>query len=50
MIYCLGLYGFIFSQALSVGNIKIIIAYFDNPSFHELEHLLQAFFDYGIIS
>ena len=38
MIYCLGLYGFIFSQALSVGNIKIIIAYFNNPSLGELEH------------
>ena len=50
MIYCLGLYGFIFSQALSVGNIKIIIAYFNNPSFGELEHLLQTFFDYGIIT
>ena len=50
MIYMLALYGFIFSQALSIGNIKIIIKYFNNPSMHELGNLLQVFFDYGIIS
>jgi len=49
MIYLVSMIGFLITQPLSIGNSKVVLQYYEDPSLNSVSKLLMSLLDYSTL-